>query len=80
MAFALPLFKLIHARTVLMSSVLTCTPALGFVSEENATSFYTLKNILVSVFSRSSQKHFIKTVKRLGFPVRARFLHDASQN
>lgn len=76
----LPYLSSIHARTVLMSSVLTCTPALGFVSEENTTSFYTLKNILVSVFARSSQKHLIKTVKGLGFPVRARFLHDTSQN
>jgi len=78
-AFALPLFKLIHASTVLMSSVLTSTPAVGLVSEENTTSFYTVKNILVSVFSRSIQKRFIKPVKGLGFPEWARFLHEASQ-
>lgn len=46
----LPYLSLIHAGTVLMSSVLTHTPAAGLVSEENTTSFYTVKNILVSVF------------------------------
>lgn len=75
----LPYLSLIHAGTVLMSSVLTCTPAAGLVSEENTTSFYTVKNVLVSVFSSSSQKHLIKSVKGLGFPEQARFLQDSSQ-
>lgn len=78
-AFTLPLFELIHASTVLMPSVLTCTPAVGLVSEENTTSFNTVKNILDSEFSRSSQKHTIKPAKWLGFPEQAQFLHDASQ-
>lgn len=74
MACALPVFKLIHASPVLMSSLLTCTPVVGSVSEQNATSFYNVKKYFGFFVFKKQTKAFHQTCKRDGTSITGQVL------